>query len=108
MISDKVERAVSSCIYFLLPSGSVSSLHRIPCAETWHFYVGEPITVCTHPKPMHKAKKKCAKFTTSFTAKYYKLTIVVVGGKNKSRQKRVKVATLKKWDANQPLIPLFR
>ncbi|KAK9989862.1 hypothetical protein SO802_030101 [Lithocarpus litseifolius] len=41
----KVERAVSSCIYFLLPSGNVSSLHRIPCAETWHFYVGEPITV---------------------------------------------------------------
>ena len=55
-----------------------------------------------------KEKKKSAKFTTSFIAKYYKLTIVVVGGKNKSRQKRVKVATLKKWDANQPLIPLFR
>ena len=58
MISDKVERAVSSCIYFLLPSGNVSNFHRIPCAETWHFYVGEPITVCTHPKPMHKEKKK--------------------------------------------------
>jgi predicted cupin superfamily sugar epimerase len=41
----KVERPVSSCIYFLLPSGSVSHLHRIPCAETWHFYVGEPITI---------------------------------------------------------------
>ena len=93
MISDKVERAVSSCIYFLLPSGNVSSLHRIPCAETWHFYVGEPITVCTHPKPMHKEKNKSAKFTTSFTAKYCKLTIVIVAAKNKSRQKRVKVAT---------------
>ncbi|KAB2633964.1 hypothetical protein D8674_036606 [Pyrus ussuriensis x Pyrus communis] len=41
----KVERPVSSSIYFLLPSGSVSRLHRIPMAETWHFYVGEPITV---------------------------------------------------------------
>ncbi|KAM4087607.1 hypothetical protein ACB094_07G007700 [Castanea mollissima] len=41
----KVERAVSSCIYFLLPSGNVSRLHRLPCAETWHFYMGEPITV---------------------------------------------------------------
>ncbi|GAB2291554.1 hypothetical protein Dimus_025808 [Dionaea muscipula] len=41
----KVDRAVSSSIYFLLPSGSVSRLHRIPCAETWHFYLGEPITV---------------------------------------------------------------
>lgn len=41
----KVERPVSTCIYFLLPSGNVSCLHRIPCAETWHFYLGEPITV---------------------------------------------------------------
>ncbi|KAG2717909.1 hypothetical protein I3843_03G193400 [Carya illinoinensis] len=41
----KVDRGVSTCIYFLLPSGSVSHLHRIPCAETWHFYLGEPLTV---------------------------------------------------------------
>ncbi|CAL5328703.1 unnamed protein product [Camellia sinensis] len=41
----KVDRPVSTAIYFLLPSGSVSHLHRIPCAETWHFYMGEPITV---------------------------------------------------------------
>ncbi|KAJ4708772.1 RmlC-like jelly roll fold [Melia azedarach] len=41
----KVDRPVSTSIYFLLPSGSVSHLHRIPCAETWHFYVGEPITI---------------------------------------------------------------
>ncbi|TXG61682.1 hypothetical protein EZV62_013045 [Acer yangbiense] len=41
----KVDRPISTCIYFMLPSGSVSHLHRIPCAETWHFYVGEPIMV---------------------------------------------------------------
>lgn len=41
----KVERPVSTSIYFLLPSGSISHLHRIPCAETWHFYMGEPLTV---------------------------------------------------------------
>ncbi|KAK6152031.1 hypothetical protein DH2020_014666 [Rehmannia glutinosa] len=41
----KVDRPVSTSIYFLLPSGSVSHLHRIPCAETWHFYLGEPLTV---------------------------------------------------------------
>ncbi|KAK9274650.1 hypothetical protein L1049_021901 [Liquidambar formosana] len=29
----KVDRPVSTSIYFLLPSGSVSHLHRIPCAE---------------------------------------------------------------------------
>jgi hypothetical protein len=43
--ADKVNRAVSTAIYFLLPAGSVSRLHRIPCAETWHFYKGEPLTV---------------------------------------------------------------
>ncbi|KAL9259001.1 hypothetical protein AKJ16_DCAP07520 [Drosera capensis] len=41
----KVDRPVSTSIYFLLPSGSVSNLHRIPSAETWHFYLGEPITI---------------------------------------------------------------
>ncbi|KAJ1701441.1 hypothetical protein LUZ63_001220 [Rhynchospora breviuscula] len=41
----KVDRAVSTAIYFLLPAGSISRLHRIPCSETWHFYMGEPLTV---------------------------------------------------------------
>lgn len=44
--TDKVDRPISTAIYFLLPSGSVSHLHRIPSAETWHFYLGEPLTVC--------------------------------------------------------------
>lgn len=43
--ADKVDRPVSTSIYFLLPSGSISHLHRIPMAETWHFYLGESITV---------------------------------------------------------------
>ncbi|CAK7352406.1 unnamed protein product [Dovyalis caffra] len=41
----KVDREVSTSIYFLVPSGNVSLLHRIPCAETWHFYLGEPLTI---------------------------------------------------------------
>ncbi|XP_021756715.1 uncharacterized protein LOC110721825 [Chenopodium quinoa] len=41
----KVDRAVSTAIYFMLPSGSVAKIHRIPCAETFHHYMGEPITV---------------------------------------------------------------
>ncbi|KAK6941265.1 Cupin domain of unknown function DUF985 [Dillenia turbinata] len=41
----KVDRAVSSAIYFLLQSGSVACLHRIPCSETFHFYLGDPLTV---------------------------------------------------------------
>ncbi|KAJ0759286.1 hypothetical protein HanOQP8_Chr04g0166741 [Helianthus annuus] len=45
MTDDKVDRPISTAIYFLLPSGSVSHLHRIPSAETWHFYLGEPLTI---------------------------------------------------------------
>ncbi|KAL0333681.1 UNVERIFIED_CONTAM: hypothetical protein Sangu_1524300 [Sesamum angustifolium] len=45
----KVDRPVSTSIYFLLPSGCVSHLHRIPCAETWHFYLGEPLTHVVPP-----------------------------------------------------------
>ncbi|GJT95980.1 photosystem I chlorophyll a/b-binding protein 6, chloroplastic [Tanacetum coccineum] len=41
----KVDRPISTAIYFFLPTGNVSNLHRIPSAETWHFYLGEPITI---------------------------------------------------------------
>ncbi|KAK9075937.1 hypothetical protein SSX86_004267 [Deinandra increscens subsp. villosa] len=41
----KVGRPISTAIYYFLPSGNVSNLHRIPSAETWHFYLGEPITI---------------------------------------------------------------
>ncbi|XP_047307680.1 uncharacterized protein LOC124911268 [Impatiens glandulifera] len=41
----KVDRPISTSIYFLVPSGSFSHLHRIPSAETWHFYMGEPLMV---------------------------------------------------------------
>ncbi|KAF3625083.1 hypothetical protein BC332_24715 [Capsicum chinense] len=55
----KVDRPVSTCIYFLLPSGSASHLHRIPCAETWHFYMGEPITVMELNETDGKVKLTC-------------------------------------------------
>ncbi|KNA07613.1 hypothetical protein SOVF_169990 [Spinacia oleracea] len=41
----KVDRAVSTATYFLLPSGSVAHIHRVPCAETFHHYMGDPLTV---------------------------------------------------------------
>ncbi|KAL1825336.1 hypothetical protein ACET3Z_012114 [Daucus carota] len=41
----KVDRPISTNIYFLVPSGSVSLIHRIPCSETWNFYLGDPLTV---------------------------------------------------------------
>lgn len=35
----------STAIYFLLPKGSKSSLHRIKSDEVWHFYLGGPLTL---------------------------------------------------------------
>ncbi len=45
LLAVKVERPVSSAIYFLMPAGTVSCIHRIPCTELWHFYAGDPLTV---------------------------------------------------------------
>ena len=39
------ERNCSTAIYFLLPEGSKSKLHRIKSDETWHFYMGGPLTL---------------------------------------------------------------
>jgi len=35
----------STAIYFLLPAGERSRLHRIKSDELWHFYLGGPMTV---------------------------------------------------------------
>jgi predicted cupin superfamily sugar epimerase len=37
------ERAASTAIYFLLPAGSLSALHRVRSDEVWHFYAGDPV-----------------------------------------------------------------
>ncbi|MCD8498378.1 MAG: cupin domain-containing protein [Alphaproteobacteria bacterium] len=36
-------RSASTGIYFLLPSGTRSCLHRIKSDEMWHFYLGGPM-----------------------------------------------------------------
>lgn len=38
-------RAASTAIYFLLPAGEISALHRIKSDELWHFYDGQPLTI---------------------------------------------------------------
>ncbi len=38
-------RNFSTAIYFLLPAGHKSRLHRIKSDEIWHFYLGGPLTV---------------------------------------------------------------
>lgn len=39
----KGDRAYSTSIYFLLPPGAVSRMHRLCSDEIWHFYLGQPL-----------------------------------------------------------------
>jgi predicted cupin superfamily sugar epimerase len=41
----KGERCFSTGIYYLLPAGSRSKLHRIASDEMWHFYLGGSMTI---------------------------------------------------------------
>src|SRR5882672_9100340 len=36
-------RAASTAIYFVLPAGSFSALHRVRSDEVWHHYDGDPV-----------------------------------------------------------------
>jgi uncharacterized protein len=36
-------RAASTSIYFLLPAGTFSALHRVRSDEVWHHYDGDPL-----------------------------------------------------------------
>ncbi len=38
-------RSFSTSIYFLIPEGKKSSLHRLKSDEIWHFYLGGPLTL---------------------------------------------------------------
>lgn len=38
-------RAASTAIYFLIPQGAFSALHRIQSDEVWHHYAGAPLRV---------------------------------------------------------------
>ena len=39
------QRSLSTAIYYLLPQGQRSLLHRIGADEVWHFYEGDPLLV---------------------------------------------------------------
>ena len=41
----KGDRSFSTAIYYLLPEGAKSCLHRIASDEIWHFYLGGPLVV---------------------------------------------------------------
>jgi len=38
-------RAASTAIYFLLPAGTFSALHRVRSDEVWHHYDGDPVAL---------------------------------------------------------------
>jgi predicted cupin superfamily sugar epimerase len=40
-------RAASTAIYFLLPAGTFSALHRVRSDEVWHHYEGDPVELHT-------------------------------------------------------------
>jgi predicted cupin superfamily sugar epimerase len=40
-------RAASTAIYFLLPAGTFSALHRVASDEVWHHYDGDPLELHT-------------------------------------------------------------
>jgi predicted cupin superfamily sugar epimerase len=40
-------RAASTAIYFLLPAGEFSALHRVRSDEVWHHYDGDPVVLHT-------------------------------------------------------------
>ncbi len=39
------DRSACTAIYFLVPRGSFSALHRIASDEVWHFYAGAPLEI---------------------------------------------------------------
>jgi predicted cupin superfamily sugar epimerase len=40
-------RPASTAIYYLLPAGTVSALHRVASDEVWHHYDGDPVELHT-------------------------------------------------------------
>lgn len=50
------DRCYSTAIYYLLPEGHKSPLHRVKSTEIWHFYLGDPVTFIVIP-PEGKVQK---------------------------------------------------
>ena len=44
-------RAASTAIYFLLPAGTFSALHRVTSDEAWHHYDGDPVDLHLFDEP---------------------------------------------------------
>jgi predicted cupin superfamily sugar epimerase len=51
------ERWAATTIYYLLPAGQKSRLHRVASDEVWHFYEGDPIEIFTLDVEITKQKR---------------------------------------------------
>lgn len=49
-------RALSTCIYFLLPEGVTSRWHRVDAVETWHWYAGYPLELRIADNAQHATR----------------------------------------------------
>lgn len=47
MLADGRDRTSCTAIYYLLPAGSFSALHRVAADEIWHHYGGSPLELVT-------------------------------------------------------------
>ena len=46
-LADGRVRSAGTAIYYLLPKGKVSALHRVAADEVWHHYMGAPLELLT-------------------------------------------------------------
>jgi predicted cupin superfamily sugar epimerase len=42
-LSEETSRSASTAIYFLLPAGAFSAIHRVASDEVWHHYAGDAL-----------------------------------------------------------------
>ncbi len=58
------ERAAATLIYFLLPQGQVSRLHRIDADESWHLYLGGPLEIFELDEAAPRAEPRMTRLGT--------------------------------------------
>ena len=43
LVGDQADRAIKTAIYYLMTPDQFSAMHRLPTAELFHFYLGDPV-----------------------------------------------------------------
>ena len=50
-------RSASTAIYFLLPAGTFSAIHRVASDEVWHHYDGDPVELHVFEGRVHQVHR---------------------------------------------------